>query len=1460
MAIDEPIAVVGIGCRFPGGITTMAEFWETLYRGIDKVSEVPPDRFDAASLHDKDRRKYGAIRSVRGGFVPDVHSFDAEFFGLYPVEASNMDPQQRLVLEASVHALEDSGTPLEQVSGSRTGVFLGSFAYDYMCMQSSTAQSDNSSRHLSMGTSVCSISNRVSHRLDLHGPSITLDTACSSSLAALHLACQSLRTHESEAALAGGVNTILRPGPTIALSKAGFLSPDGSCKSFDAGANGYVRSEGVGIVFLKPLSRALRDEDRIYACIRGSLVNQDGYTPEGYTVPSLFAQAQLLRSVYAKCNVDPAHLQYVEAHGTGTAIGDPVEAGALGQQLGQARSPGDEPLWIGSVKGNFGHLEGAAGIAGFIKASMVTFHGEIPPQVHYNIPNPAIDFESLHLQVPTLTVPLTRSRKRLVGVNSFGAGGTNVHAILEEAPDVASSVSYPTSHQARIFVLSARSPSALTQAAEELASHLRRQPQAPRDVAYTLSMRRSRHAHTLVVPAATLEELVIQLDQQGSGQISGESLIIQRQPGTSPNTAFLFSGQGGQWLRMGMALVQEEPVFRESLDAFDGIFTPLAGFSIQAEIDVNDQSRLNSTIVAQPAIMAIQVALARVLISYGIIPGAVVGHSVGEIAAAHIAGALTLEEAITWVYYRSQIQSRAAGLGTMLAVGISSAEAKQLIRRLHAAADVEIAAYNGPKLTTLTGGTEHLKRLADDLEKQGIFARFVNVDTPYHSHYMDPLENDIVLALSSVQGKQTNIPLYSTVSKSVEPGTHLTGNYWFENIRKPVQYVETATRMLADGFNFLVEIGPHPILVSGTRAIADSAKKLAYVFPSMVRGSEVRPVSRLIGAAYGIGVDVDISSYNGGRGRFVDLPLYPFQRQPYWHEHPEDRRTRLRKKQHPFLRDSMELTDDGRCTMRLRLSTGVSPFLTDHVVDGSIVFPMTGHVEVAYLAAKEHVPQSPVWLEDLRFENPLILSQAEDYAPQALLEFTSAAKDYVISARPASSDPATPWQVCSRGRINIFDKPPPIDLEALNSVKSRMQAGTVIDIDSFYQKLEESGIRYGETFRGIQQMWRLGKEVFALVKLPSPADEEAARFHFHPALLDACFQTSFAYSHYYVDPSYIFLPYAAEQIHLLEAESATTVFARAQVVHHDNMFIRVDGSVYSEDGRSLAVVKNLTLKRLEGKYLAKSTNYSVCFCPETKDDPGKRMEVDYQNVLILRPRAGDSHWSSTAIRQAFPRAQTHDIDPKSAKASWRPAEWGFQLDRRTLFVVPAFVSILRSGDHHEALEAVIRGLVLVASWNHDQHGTAAVVILTEGACVTLVDKQCDPLSASIEAAVRVMANEMPQSRPRLVDLPLDSGHQPQAVLALLEAELRTTRLGRHETVVAIRSEGRFFRRILPIDPDDEEKQNIRMLPARGGNYLAEPVPSGTLEDVLLRQQPPPNLGVEDVGIEVYAAGLNYKMC
>jgi acyl transferase domain-containing protein/surfactin synthase thioesterase subunit/NADPH-dependent curcumin reductase CurA/NADP-dependent 3-hydroxy acid dehydrogenase YdfG len=1439
----EPIAVVGMACRFPGGIGSPHELWDALMAGADLVSEVPQDRFNINNFYDSDPSKTGAVRNRYGGFVDKILSFDAEFFGLFPAHAARIDPQQRLTLEATYHALEDAGVPVESVAGSRTSVFMGAFMYDHLCTQTATLQRDNISPHVAMGASTSGIANRVSHQFDLRGPSVTLDTACSGSLVALHLACQSIWTGEADGAVAGGVNAILRPESSIMMSKAGFLSPDGRCKSFDASATGYVRSEGVGVVYLKRFSKAIAEGDRIYAVVRGSAVNQDGYTPEGIMVPSKDAQVSMLNDAYKCAGLSPATVSYVETHGPGTPVGDPVEAAALGEVLGPGRQ---EPLWIGSLKGNIGHLEGASGIAGFIKAALVTYHGQVPAQLQHHNPNPAIPFARLGLGVPLKNTPLASSSEPLyVGVNSFGAGGTNAHVVLERQQN---RVQKPSpGHAPRVFVLSARAPKALQEMASALIAYTRQGCVDLNDLAHTLCARRSRLSHAWVVAADSCDALCDSLEALARGDTPRGSFTLHRSISDRPRIAFAFSGQGGQWLGMGQKLAEQEPIFSSALKAFDKLFEARAHFSILEEIARSpSDSRLNDTKVVQPAIAGIQIALARLLISYGVAPDAIVGHSIGEVAAAHIAGALTLEGAVAVIHLRSAIQSRAAGCGAMLAVGLSAAEAEQAIQHLDGR--VEISTYNGPRALTLAGDRESLEALAASLQADSIFARFVKVEVPYHSRFMDSLEPDIIEALSPFQGHCTHTALYSTVSAERCSGTHLTGSYWFENVRKLVRYTETVARMLDDGYDFFIEIGPHPVLVSGTRGTANEANKPVLVLPSMIREQETESLAILLGAAHAATVPaVDLNSFNGGIGSLVHLPPYAFQRQHHWFEIPNTQRRRVEGSAHPFIDDSTRLSDDGRGMFTLRLSTGANPFLTDHQVDGAIVFPASGHIEAAYAAAMNLTPNQDAVIEDMRIEHPIVLTDPEGVGPQSLLEVTTSVGDYTICYRAADAAPESTWQPSSRGRINTLDPFPALTAENLESVRERLQRADPVEVTAFYACLERAGLRYGNAFRCVRSLWRHGMELFGRVELPMVCHTEANRFRLHPALLDACLHVAFAEQHHRGDPNYAFLPNSIERVQLAYSEGITAAWAHVQITRHDTDYLCFDACIYDDNGKIIAKIKELTTKRVAGTQAQAAREYEVCFEPAPHDEG--QLINSFAHVALLGSADHDDFLAAVVL-DAFPEAQVHRAQPG---ITLEKSLSSVPLDRRTLIVLPTYAPA--ATNPRDVLDPPVTHLLDLARWLHGTCAVPWVVVITQGACMAPGDNRCNPAAAALEAAVRVLANELPQVPFRVIDIPSIT---QESSTELLVRELRYNSVEGCDTVVALRHAGRFARRILLIDKADAESRSTVSLPACGGAYVCSSDMSGSLDGLSIRRQAPPVLQSNEVSIEVHAAGVNFK--
>jgi acyl transferase domain-containing protein len=781
----EPLAVIGIGCRFPGNINSPSTYLDALLRGINAIRDVPSDRWNHSRFHDTNPEKVGYIRNARGGFLDNVDQFDAEFFGYFPAEAQRIDPQQRMLLEVTHEAMEDAGLRRDQLEGSRTSVFIGSFMYDYLCMQFATEQRDEVNPYVAMGCSISSLSNRISYDFNLKGPSVSLDTACSSSLVAVHLACRSLWSGEADMAIAGGVNVMLRPKSSIILSKGGFLNPDQYCKAFDASANGYVRGEGVGIVILKPLKKALADGDAIYACVRSSAVNQDGYLPEGFTVPNVLSQIAMLQTVYSEAGINPLEVDYVEAHGTGTSVGDPIESLALGAVLGRDRSDGQRCL-IGSVKTNIGHLEGAAGIAGFIKATLTAQHGLVPPNLHFHEPNPEIDWENLKLVVPTQPTPLdSADHPRIVGVNSFGAGGTNAHVVLQEPDEHVHRRIRETANQTltssatasdTLYLISAGSRDALKVLARSHADFLETTARSFDDVAFSAFARRSHYEHTLAVVGRNSSEVVDKLRRFAEGQVDSTTLTRTVSHKRRPKLAFVFSGQGGQWPRMGLNLMKREPIFRKWMETIDLLFLRLAGWSLLTELRREEaHSKINDTVVVQAAVMAIQISLVKLYEHYGIRPAGIVGHSIGEVAAGFVSGALTLKQAVQVIYQRSQAQNRASGKGGMLAVGLSQEEAQKLIQSYDGR--VSIGAVNGPEMLTLSGDTEPLEKIAQLLEVRGVFHRPVKVQVAYHSHHMEAIKGLMLKSLAQARGVKTTTTLYSTVTGKRADGKHLNADY-----------------------------------------------------------------------------------------------------------------------------------------------------------------------------------------------------------------------------------------------------------------------------------------------------------------------------------------------------------------------------------------------------------------------------------------------------------------------------------------------------------------------------------------------------------------------------------------------------------------------------------------------------------------------------------------------------------
>lgn len=882
-AAPEAIAVIGAGCRLAGDADSPGAFWEMLLAGRDGIGDMPHDRWGVYRDLGPEHRAAVRRADIPGGFIKDVEGFDSAFFGLTPREAELMDPQQRLLLEVVWEALEDAGIPPRSLAGGDTGVFVGIGSDDYG--RRLLEDLPGIEAWTGIGSALCAAANRISYAFDLRGPSMAVDTACSASLVATHLACQSLRAGESTVALVGGVNLIINPGLSLTLEAAGATAPDGRCKPFDASADGYGRGEGGAVLVLKRLSDARRDGDRVLAVVRGSHVSQDGRT-NGIMAPSGTAQRELLETTLRRSGIDACSVDYVEAHGTGTRLGDPLEAGALSAVYGEGR-PAGAPLLIGSVKPNIGHLEAGAGVASLLKAVLALHHGEIPPSLNHHEGNPAIDWAGGGLRVVTARTPWPdRGRPRRAGVSGFGYGGTIAHVLLEQAPapGPAARLSAPTAPgRARLFPVSAKSPAALRARAGALADWLSA-PGAGRDAAldslgHTLALRRSHLEHRAGIVAATREELVAGLRVVAQGEQSREAVVGTAPADPGRGLVWVFSGHGSQWVGMGRELLASEPAFAGAIDELEPVFLEEIGFSPRQVLLDGDFETVDRV---QTMIFAMQIGLAAVWRAHGVAPDAVIGHSVGEIAAAVTAGALSVRDGARLICRRSALLRRVAGKGAM---AMASLSLEEVTERLAGRGDVVAAISASPGSTVVSGDADAVAALVEEWREQGVQLRRVASDVAFHSPQMDGLLEELAAAAGDLTTREPVLPMYSTALTDPRAVPSADGAYWAANLRNTVRLAAATRAASEDGYHAFLEISAHPVVAHSLgETLACLGREDAFVGSSLRRDrSERSSLLAALAAVHTAGIGCDWARLHP-TGDLVTLPQVTWQRQPHWRE------------------------------------------------------------------------------------------------------------------------------------------------------------------------------------------------------------------------------------------------------------------------------------------------------------------------------------------------------------------------------------------------------------------------------------------------------------------------------------------------------------------------------------------------------------------------------------------------
>ncbi|WP_433153606.1 type I polyketide synthase [Actinomadura nitritigenes] len=1067
----EPIAIVGMACRLPGGIASPEDLWRLVAGGRDAIGPFPRDRgWNPDDLYDPDPDRTGRTYAKEGGFLAEPGGFDAALFGISPREALAVDPQQRLLLEVSWEALERAGIDPTSLRGTPAGVFTGLMFHDYR--DNLGALPEGLEGYFGIGNSGSVASGRVSYTFGLEGPAVTVDTACSSSLVALHLAAQSLRSGESSLALAGGVAVMATPEVFIDFSRQRGLAPDGRCKAYADTADGTGLSEGVGVLVLERLSDARRNGHEVLAVVRGSAVNQDGAS-NGLTAPNGPSQERVIGQALANAGLSAADVDAVEGHGTGTRLGDPIEARALLATYGRDR-PADRPLWLGSLKSNIGHTQAAAGVAGVIKMVQALRHGLLPESLHVDAPSTQVDWETGAVRVLTEARAWPEvDRPRRAGVSSFGVSGTNAHVIIEqaaeeprpEAGDGAAPGAVP-------WLLSSRTAEGLRAQAERLASFLHDHGDlAPAEIGHALATGRATLEHRAVVVAADRAEAIAALaevESAGPAEVDGK-------------TVFVFPGQGAQWTAMGVALAESSPVFAAALAEVEAALEPYVDWSLAEKL----RGPLERVDVVQPASFAVNVALARLWESFGVRPDAVVGHSQGEIAAAHVAGALSLEDAARVVALRSQAIARGlAGRGGMVSVALPVGKAAARL-----APGLEIAAVNAPASVVIAGEPEALDTLQAALETEGVRTRRIPVDYASHTSHVESIQGELADLLDGIAPRASNIPFFSTVEGRWLDTTELDGGYWYRNLRRQVRFADAVETLADDGFQAFVEVSAHPVLVP---SIAETVAE-----PSVAVGTLRRDDGgldrflRSAGEAHVAGVAVDWSrAFGPGPHRRADLPTYAFQHRRYWLEGGRGQgdltAAGIEDARHPLLGAAVPLPDGAVLTGRLSLRD--HGWLADHAVAGTTVLPGSALVELALRAGAE---TGRTTLDELVIEAPLTVPGDDDVEIRVVV----ADLDVAIHARRGQGG----WTRHATGRLSD-------GLHVAERLPWPVADAEPVPVEDFYERKAAEGYEYGPAFQGLRAAYRRGEEVFAEVELPGGS--EAGGFGLHPALLDAALQAT----------------------------------------------------------------------------------------------------------------------------------------------------------------------------------------------------------------------------------------------------------------------------------------------------------------------------------------------------------------
>lgn len=1447
----DPIAMIGIGLRLPGGVVDLAGLWKLLSEGSEAIVPVPVDRWPMDGFYAPEALA-GRSYVREAGFLADVAGFDAEFFGINPLEAQSMDPQHRLLLETSWEALETAGIVPESLLGTKTGVFIGTTSHDY----EHRVDTDDTNSYSMIGIHTPFTAGRISYHLGLRGPTLAVDTACSSSLVALKLACESLRTRQCDLALAGGVQLMIDPSVFVMLCRTRALAADGRSKTFSEHADGYGRGEGVVVIACERLADAVARGRNILAIVRGSAFNHDGAS-NGITAPSGDAQEQVIRSALADAGLGPLDVDFVECHGTGTRLGDPIEVQSLAAVYGAAR---DRPLLIGAIKPNIGHLESAAGVAGIAKILAAFRFGSLPPSIHSHPRNPFIDWEHLNVEVVDAARPWPHDSDRppRAAVSSFGISGTNAHVILEApSPPPSPATASQGRSEPTLIVLSGKSDDALRAQAARLRARVEAEDLDLLDLAFSLATTRTHHPYRAAIVADHRDELVSSLDAIVSS--TPHPAHVDGRSGAPTRVVFVFPGQGAQWVDMAKALLSESDVFAAAIAACEVALRPHVSWSLLDVLHAApDAPSLDRVDVVQPVLFAMMVSLAALWRSLGVVPDVVVGHSQGEIAAAHVAGVLSLDDAAKIVALRSQVIGSELPAGAMAAVSLSADQLTPMISRF--GDRLAVAVDNGPSSTAISGDPDAIEEAVTSLVAQGVFARQIRVTYASHCSHVETIRPALANVLAGVTPTTALIPMLSTVDAVFVDGETLDATYWYRNLRQRVRFAEALERVLGEGECAFVEISPHPVLTVAIKGILDGGQHRGGVVGTLRRESGgMQRVLLSLGELHCCGYRIDWNAlFARHRPKRVELPTYPFQAQRHWIERREPhavaqvRARQISPEGHPLLGSSFRMSTSVSTRYWERsLSLNDPAWLTDHRVEGTCLFPGTGFAELALAAARELSGSNELELRELELRRALLLPQDGSAVTVQVALIESDARSWEVSVAELQGED---WQLLASARVRVASeslREPPE--RGFASAQSRCRHA--LSADTIYAFATDNALNYGPAFRGIEAAWRDDDDGLVLGRIVLPeAAGSVEPFSVHPALLDACFQLTIAGSlgNAAQGPA---VPIRVDRLQLDARIGRGPLWCAAsapQSVPSSDQ-IRTDLTLWNTEGELVGIVEGLRAAPLDRR-ATRDPLANVLLKISWGQTEVPRDVAFAGHWLILAGRATISERLSSLLRASVSAVEVVYVEPSDAARIHDTIQRALASGHLSGIFCLWSLEVAPLDDATPVSLDAVRG-----GWLGLLH---AVQSLASGprpsnprlVATTLRARSVDGTATRPEQALvwglgTTIRSEQPALRPLLVDL--DRGDDAELATAVAFACSDT-----HEDQVVLRGDTCHVARVEPVPLPAHERTRSR--PAAGDDYRLETSPSLTLDSLHLVAFEPGAPGPGEVEIAVAAAGINFR--